>query len=106
MIDLTESAASAIRNAISASKEPVEGLRIAVQSGGCAGQKYLMGLVEAGLDGDIVVEQAGIKVFVDPGSVSLLNGVKLDFADGLEGAGFTFENPNASASCSCGKSFS
>ena len=106
MIELTETAANAIRNAISGSKEPVEGLRIMVQAGGCAGQKYMMGLVQTAQDGDVVLEQNGVKVFVDPSSVSLLTGVTLDFTVGLEGAGFTFSNPNASSSCSCGKSFS
>jgi len=65
-----------------------------------------MGLVQTAQDGDVVLEQNGVKVFVDPASVALLNGVTLDFTVGLEGAGFTFSNPNASSSCSCGKSFS
>jgi iron-sulfur cluster assembly accessory protein len=106
MINLTETAANAIRNAMEGAKEPVEGLRILVQAGGCAGHKYLMGLVQTATEGDILVEQRGVKLFVDSGSVSLLQGVTLDFTVGLEGAGFTFENPNASSSCSCGKSFS
>lgn len=106
MINLTETAADAIRSAIAGAKEPVEGLRILVQAGGCAGHKYLMGLVQSANEGDVLVEQKGVKVFVDSGSVSLLSGVTLDFTVGLEGAGFTFENPNAASSCSCGKSFS
>lgn len=106
MIELTQTAADAIRTAISGSKEPIEGLRIMVQSGGCAGNKYMMGLVQAAQEGDLVVEQGGIKLFVDPSSINLLQGVTLDFTVGLEGAGFTFNNPNATSSCSCGKSFS
>jgi len=106
MIELTETAANAIRSAISGSPEKVEGLRIMVQSGGCAGNKYMMGLVQAAQEGDVVVEHSGVKVFVDPSSVDLLNGVTLDFTIGVEGAGFTFNNPNATSSCSCGKSFS
>jgi iron-sulfur cluster assembly protein len=106
MIELTQTAAEAIRNAITGAKGEVGGLRIMVQSGGCAGNKYMMGLVQEAQAGDVVVEQNGIKVFVDPGSVALLQGVTLDFTVGLEGAGFSFNNPNATASCSCGKSFS
>lgn len=106
MIQVTENAVNAIRNAISGSSEPVEGLRIMVQSGGCAGYKYLMGLVKDAEPGDAVIEQSGIKVFVDEKSIPLLTGVVLDFSVSLEGAGFTFDNPNAEQSCSCGKSFS
>ncbi len=106
MIELTETAASAIREAISGSSEPVEGLRIMVQTGGCAGYKYLMGLVSAAEPGDIVVESSGVRVFVDSGSASLLSGVVVDVTTSLDGAGFVFNNPNATSSCSCGKSFS
>ena len=105
MIELTQSAANAIRTAIAGSSEPVQGLRIMVQSGGCAGKKYLMGLVADASPGDFVIEQEGIKVFVDAGSVDLLSGVTLNFSVSLEGSGFTFDNPNAEKSCSCGKSF-
>jgi len=106
MIELTESAATAIRTAISGAQAPVEGLRIMVQAGGCAGHKYMMGLVQSAQEGDLAFEKAGVRVFVDPGSVDLLTGVTLDFTVGLEGAGFTFNNPNATTSCSCGKSLS
>ncbi len=105
MIELTQSAADAIRSAIGGSAEPVEGLRIMVESGGCAGYKYMMGLVAGSEPGDVVIERDGIKVFVDASSVSLLHGTTLDFTVSLEGSGFTFENPNAARSCSCGKSF-
>jgi iron-sulfur cluster assembly protein len=106
MIELTESAVNAIRDAIAGSEGPVVGLRIMVEAGGCAGYKYMMGLVADRQADDIVVEKDGIKVFVDPSSSSLLNGVTIDFSVTLEGAGFTFTNPNAKSACSCGKSFS
>jgi iron-sulfur cluster assembly accessory protein len=106
MIEVTDTAVNAIRNAISGSKEPVEGLRIMVQAGGCSGYKYMMGLVQAAEPGDVTVERGGVKVFVDEKSVPLLAGVVLDFSVSMDGAGFTFNNPNAQSSCSCGKSFS
>jgi iron-sulfur cluster assembly accessory protein len=106
MIEVTDTAVNAIRNAISGSNEPVEGLRIMVQSGGCSGYKYMMGLVQAAEPGDVTVERGGVKVFVDEKSVPLLAGVVLDFSVSMDGAGFTFNNPNAQSSCSCGKSFS
>jgi iron-sulfur cluster assembly accessory protein len=105
MIDITDNAANAIRSAISGATAPVQGLRLMVESGGCAGNKYMMGLVADGLPGDVVVEKGGIKVFVDPASAPLLQGVTVDFLEGVDGAGFTFVNPNASSSCACGKSF-
>jgi iron-sulfur cluster assembly protein len=60
---------------------------------------------EAGAD-DTVVEFGDVKVFVDPASAPMLEGVTVDFVDSIEGAGFKFENPNAKASCGCGNSFS
>ncbi|CCB66881.1 MULTISPECIES: iron-sulfur cluster assembly accessory protein [unclassified Hyphomicrobium] len=105
MINLTNSALNAVRNAISGAPQPVGGLRIMVEAGGCAGYKYMMGLVnEAGPD-DTVIERDGVKVFVDNKSHELLAGTTIDFVVALEGSGFTFENPNANSSCSCGKSF-
>lgn len=105
MIEVTASAASAIQEAIVGSPEPIVGLRIMVQPGGCAGMKYSMGLIKEAIDGDLVFDQSGVRVFVDKDSVELLEGVRLDFVDGVDGAGFSFENPNATSQCSCGKSF-
>jgi iron-sulfur cluster assembly protein len=105
MIELTESAVGAIRTAITGSSQVVEGLRIMVESGGCAGNKYMMGLVPEKEPGDLVIEKSGIKVFLDANSAPLLQGTVLDFTIGMEGSGFTFSNPNATSSCSCGKSF-
>lgn len=105
MIELTSSAVEAIRGAINGQKESVAGLRLMVESGGCAGFKYMMGLVTDKEPGDITVEKDGVVLFVDADSSRLLEGVTIDFAVSLEGSGFTFENPNATESCSCGKSF-
>jgi len=105
MINLTDSALNAVRSAISGAAEPVGGLRIVVEAGGCAGYKYMMGLVPEANSDDTVIEQNGVKVFVDMKSHELLAGTTIDFVVALEGSGFTFENPNATSSCSCGKSF-
>jgi len=105
MIQLTESAVNAVRAAISGAKQPVEGLRIKVESGGCAGFKYQMGLVTDADPADVLVEQSGVKVYVDIDSIAHLDGTTVDFVIGLEGSGFAFENPQAKSSCSCGKSF-
>ncbi|ADP71226.1 iron-sulfur cluster assembly accessory protein [Rhodomicrobium vannielii ATCC 17100] len=105
MIYLTEAAANAVRTAIKGANTPIEGLRLAVDAGGCAGFKYLMGLVADPNPEDIVVEERGVKVFVDRDSVQMLEGTTVDFVIGLQSSGFTFDNPQATASCSCGKSF-
>jgi iron-sulfur cluster assembly accessory protein len=105
MINLTDSALSAVRSAIDGAADPVGGLRIMVETGGCAGYQYKMGLVNAADPDDTVVERDGVKVFVDNKSHELLAGTTIDFVVAIEGSGFTFENPNATSSCSCGKSF-
>ena len=105
MIHLTDSALNAVRNAISSAPRPSSGLRIKVQTGGCAGFKYMMGLVNEAEADDTVIEHDGVKVFVDTKSQDLLAGTTIDFVVAIDGSGFTFENPNAEHSCSCGKSF-
>ncbi|MGQ0682651.1 iron-sulfur cluster assembly accessory protein [Bradyrhizobium sp.] len=105
MINLTDSALNAVRSAISTAPEPVDGLRIMVEAGGCAGLKYNMGLVKEVDPDDTVIERDGVKVFVDMKSHEFLAGTTVDFVVALEGSGFTFDNPNAKSSCGCGKSF-
>lgn len=105
MIVLTDSAVEAVRSAIGKAEAQPAGLRIQVEAGGCAGYKYMMGLVGSPEADDIVVTNGDVSVFVDPVSQPLLAGTTIDFVVALEGSGFTFENPNATNSCSCGKSF-
>jgi iron-sulfur cluster assembly protein len=105
MINLTDSAINAVRNAITTSDKPVDGLRIMVEAGGCAGLKYNMGLVSGSEAEDTVIEREGVRVLVDHKSLEYLEGTTIDFVVALEGSGFTFENPNAKSSCGCGKSF-
>jgi iron-sulfur cluster assembly accessory protein len=106
MIQFTDNAVAAVRTAIGRAQGPVEGIRIMVQSGGCAGLKYMMGLVSEAAPDDIVVEFSDIKVFIDAESGPRMAGTRVDFITSLESSGFSFENPNAAAKCSCGKSFS
>ncbi len=105
MINLTQSAVNAVRMAIDGARNPIAGLRIMVESGGCAGLKYKMGLVAETDQADLEIEQNGVKVFIDPASVAFLKGTTVDFVIGMEGSGFVFDNPQAKSSCSCGKSF-
>lgn len=105
MLILTDSARRAVTRFIEGAEDPAGGLRVAVTGGGCSGMQYAMALEEAPKGDDKVLEFGGIKVFVDPASVPLLEGVTIDFVDSMEGSGFKFENPNATASCGCGNSF-
>ena len=104
-ITLTEAAASRIRDILA--KEPGKNaLRIAVNGGGCSGFQYDFQLAEAAADDDLVIERAGVKALVDPVSQEFLNGAEIDFVDDLMGQSFQIKNPNATASCGCGVSFS
>ncbi len=105
MLTLTASARKAINRFVKGADTPVEGLRISVTGGGCSGMQYAMALEEAAKTEDTVVEVDGLKVIIDPHSAPFLKGVTVDFVDSMEGSGFKFENPNASASCGCGNSF-
>ena len=105
MIELTETAVAALRSVIETTSTPVVGLRLSAQAGGCSGYQYQMGLVECAEPGDFSCEKRGLNIFIDPDSVVLLAGTTIDFVDGLEGSGFSFDNPNAKSTCGCGKSF-
>ena len=82
------------------------GLRVSVVGGGCSGFQYSLGLDANAREDDIVVEQGGVKLFVDPISHQYVHGTMLDYVNGLHGAGFKFVNPNATRTCGCGSSFS
>ncbi|MBT2971161.1 MAG: iron-sulfur cluster assembly accessory protein [gamma proteobacterium symbiont of Ctena orbiculata] len=105
MITLTERAQQAISRFIKGAESPVQGLRISVTGGGCSGMQYGLALEESPNKDDTIIEVDGLKLFVDPHSAPMLNGVTVDFLDSMEGSGFKFENPNATASCGCGNSF-
>ena len=81
------------------------GLRVSVQPGGCSGFRYGLLIEEQPAEDDLVLEQDGFKVFVDPFSAQYLNGVTIDYVSSMQGSGFTFKNPNATGGCGCGSSF-
>jgi iron-sulfur cluster assembly accessory protein len=81
-------------------------LRISVEGGGCSGFQYKFDLVEGAASDDIVIEKSAAKVLIDPVSLEYLAGSEIDFVDDLIGASFKIQNPNATASCGCGTSFS
>ena len=81
------------------------GLRVTVMPGGCAGYTYGLDFADAAEPEDLVVEVEGLKIFINEDIEPLISGAKLDFVESLNGAGFVLDNPNASSSCGCGKSF-
>ncbi len=85
--------------------DPSCGLRIAVRGGGCSGFEYALDFDEESRDTDLVYEQNGLKVIVDPISARYLAGTEIDYVLGMTGAGFKFNNPNAVGTCGCGSSF-
>jgi iron-sulfur cluster insertion protein len=106
VIALTGTAVTKVKELISAESEENLALRVAVRPGGCSGFSYEMFFDTDVADDDITIEDDGVKVVVDPSSAPLLKGATLDFKDGLQGAGFSINNPNATRSCGCGQSFS
>ena len=81
-------------------------LRVAVLGGGCSGFQYEFQLEDEAADGDLVIEEAGQRVLIDPESLPFLSGSVIDFKDELIGARFAVVNPNATSTCGCGTSFS
>lgn len=102
-LTVTDKAAEKIKALIEQEKK--QALRISVQPGGCSGHTYGMELDDKSTDDDIVIEQKGIKIFVDKASMEKLNGVDVDYVDSLQGAGFKINNPQAKSTCGCGSSF-
>ena len=81
-------------------------LRVAVEGGGCSGFQYDLRLEDAAEPDDLVLEQEGRKILIDPVSLPFLSGAVIDFTEELIGARFVIENPNVTSSCGCGTSFS
>src|SRR6187402_585839 len=105
LINVTESAAAKIRELLSEEGKLESGLRVFVQGGGCSGFQYGLMIEESGGVGDQLFESNGVRLFVDPVSVSYLKGAEVDFVDTITGGGFTIKNPNATSTCGCGSSF-
>ncbi len=107
VVFLTEKAAIEVKRFISEKNVPGECvLRIALQGGGCSGFEPHLGFDNKVSDEDIISEQFGIRVAIDKKFVMFMNGTTIDYHDGIDRRGFKFENPNATSSCGCGKSFS
>jgi len=105
MIVLTDTAAKKVADLRLEEGKPEWGLRIRVVGGGCSGMSYELGWEDSEADNDNVIDQGGVKVYVDKLSASYLEGSEIDYVDNaMLGAGFAIKNPNVKSSCGCGQS--
>jgi len=105
IITLSDNAANRIKEIISSSLETTLGVRIGVKSGGCAGMSYMMEYAKDLKKGDEIIEDKGIKVFIDPSAVMYLLGTEMDYKKNEFSSTFVFKNPNETERCGCGESF-
>ena len=106
MITLTDSAAERVRSLISRSEKPVLGLRVGVKTRGCSGLSYFVEYAEEQKKFEDMVEDKGVKIFIDPTAVMFLVGTQMDYVEDKLQSGFVFKNPNEKNRCGCGESFS
>lgn len=106
MITVSESAKSKLESLMKEGNiQPGSFLRVGVEGGGCSGLSYKMDFDSTMTEGDQLFEDKGVKILVDKKSFLYLVGTELDYSGGLNGKGFSFNNPNATRTCGCGESF-
>ena len=105
MVNITDKAAEKALALLAARELPEGALRVFVAGGGCSGYQYGMALARAAEADDIVIEQLGVRILVDPESAQYLSGAEIDYVDDVMKSGFSIFNPNATKSCACGSSF-
>tara|TARA_Y100000590_G_scaffold278301_1_gene312365 strand:- start:966 stop:1298 length:333 start_codon:yes stop_codon:yes gene_type:complete len=105
IITLSDNAALRIKEIMSNAEKNALGVRVGVKSGGCAGMSYVMEYAKVINPNDEVIEQKGVKIFVDPGAVMYLLGTEMDFKKEELSSTFVFKNPNETERCGCGESF-
>ncbi len=106
VMTLTDGAVAKVSELLAMESNPELALRVAVRPGGCSGYSYEMFFDSDIADDDILSSYGDVKLVVDPASAQLLTGATLEYKDGLQGAGFSIDNPNAQRTCGCGQSFS
>ena len=104
VLTLTDAAASRVKQIIERADGPIAGVRVGVKNGGCAGMSYTMEYADAAKPGEDVVEDKGVRVFIDPKAVLFLLGTEMDFQTSKLSSQFVFNNPNQTSACGCGES--
>jgi len=105
VVTLTDAAAKRVKALVARSDEPVQGLRIGVKTRGCSGMSYSVDYAAEPKRFEEVVEQKGVKLFIDPTAVMFILGSEVDYQEDRFFSGFTFTNPNEKGRCGCGESF-
>ena len=105
MLNITDKAAERVKGLLQEKGVESGALRVFVAGGGCSGYQYGMTLAQAPEEDDLVIEQDGVRLLVDPESAPLLQGAEIDYVEDVMKSGFTIFNPNAVKSCACGSSF-
>ena len=104
VLTLSDAAARRVQEIIDKAERPIAGVRVGVKNGGCAGMSYTMEYAEAQKPGEDVVEDKGVRVFVDPKAVLFLLGTEMDYETTKLASQFVFRNPNQTSACGCGES--
>ena len=105
IISLSENAAKRIKEIMSGAEKQSLGVRVGVKSGGCAGMSYIMEYAKEINPNDEIIEDKGVKVFIDSAAVMYLLGTEMDYKKDNFSTSFTFNNPNETERCGCGESF-
>ena len=105
IIKLSDNAANRIKEIMSSAKKDALGVRISVKSGGCAGMSYVMEYANEIKPNEEVIEEKGVKVFIDPKAIMYLLGTEMDYKTEKFSSQFIFKNPNETERCGCGESF-
>ena len=105
VITLSDRAAERVKEIIASSKEPIVGVRVGVESGGCAGMSYVMEYAKSTNPNDEIIEDKGVKVLIDPKAIMYLLGTEMDYKKEELSSTFVFKNPNETERCGCGESF-
>jgi|TARA_B100001029_G_scaffold21536_1_gene14436 iron-sulfur cluster assembly protein len=105
IITLSDKAAERIKQIMSAAKDGSIGVRVGVKSGGCAGMSYIMEYINKPNPNDEIIEDKGVKVFIDSAAVMYLLGTEMDYKKEDFSSNFVFKNPNETERCGCGESF-
>ena len=105
VIKLSDNAANRIKEIISQSKEDTLGVRVGVNSGGCSGMEYVLEYAKTINPNDELIEDKGVKVYIDPSAIIYLIGTEMDFKKNEFSSSFVFNNPNETERCGCGESF-
>ena len=105
IISLSENAAKRIKEIMSKAEKNSVGVRVGVKTGGCAGMSYVMEYTKQINPSDEVIEDKGVKLFIDPGAIMYLLGTEMDYKKEQFSSSFVFKNPNETERCGCGESF-